>query len=70
MIIGVDTYAMIRKRYNDGESIRSISSALGVSRQTVKKYCEGFTHPDVRKPVLEGTRCGYRRGKAVHPQLF
>lgn len=42
MIIEVDTYAIIRKRYNDGESIRSISSALGISRQTVKKYCEGF----------------------------
>jgi len=52
VIIEVDTYAVIRKRYNDGESIRSISNALGVSRQTVKKYCEGFTHPDVRKPYL------------------
>ena len=49
MIIEVDTYAEIRSRYSDGESIRSISKALGISRQTVKKYCEGSTHPDVRK---------------------
>lgn len=49
MIIEVDVYSQIRTRYNNGESIRSISRSLGVSRQTVKKYCEGNTHPDVRK---------------------
>lgn len=49
MIIEVDVYSQIRTRYNNGESIRSISRSLGISRQTVKKYCEGNTHPDVRK---------------------
>lgn len=50
MIVEMDLYYKIRTLYNEGESQRSIASRLGVSRQTVKKYCEGNTHPDVRKP--------------------
>lgn len=49
MIVEVDLYYRIRALYNEGESIRSIARRLGISRQTVKKYCEGNTHPDVRK---------------------
>ena len=49
VIIEVDLYYQIRTLYNEGESIRSIAKRLGLSRQTVKKYCEGNTHPDVRK---------------------
>ena len=49
MIIEVDLYYQIRTLYNEGESMRSIAKRLGISRQTVKKYCEGNTHPDVRK---------------------
>ena len=49
MIVEVDLYSKIRTLYTEGESIRSIAKRLGVSRQTVKKYCEGNTHPDVRK---------------------
>ena len=49
VIVEVDLYYKIRTLYNEGESIRSISRRLGISRQTVKKYCEGNTHPDVRK---------------------
>lgn len=49
VIIEVDTYSQIRTRFSNGESIRSIAKSLGISRQTVKKYCEGNTHPDVRK---------------------
>ena len=49
MIVEVDLYYQIRTLYNEGESIRSIAKRLGISRQTVKKYCEGNTHPDVRK---------------------
>jgi transposase len=49
VIIEMDMYSAIRLRYSDGESIRSIANSLGISRQTVKKYCEGNTHPDVRK---------------------
>ena len=52
MIVEVDLYYRIRTLYNEGESIRSISRRLGVSRQTVKKYCEGNTHPDVRKSYI------------------
>ncbi|MDD2494670.1 MAG: helix-turn-helix domain-containing protein [Tissierellia bacterium] len=39
VIIEVDIYSAIRTRYSDGESIRSIAKSLGISRQTVKKYC-------------------------------
>jgi len=49
VIIEMDMYSAIRLRYSDGESIRYIANSLGISRQTVKKYCEGNTHPDVRK---------------------
>lgn len=49
MIIEVDIYSAIRTRYINGESIRSIAKSLNISRQTVTKYCEGDTHPDVRK---------------------
>lgn len=49
MIIEMDLYSAIRTRYTDGESIRSIAKGLGISRQTVKKYAEGSTHPEVRK---------------------
>jgi len=45
----MDIYSSIRRRYENGESIRCIASSLGISRQTVKKYCEGDTHPEVRK---------------------
>lgn len=49
MIIEVDLYSKIRTLYTEGESMRSIAARLGISRQTVKKYCDGNTHPDVRK---------------------
>lgn len=49
MIVEMDLYYQIRALYNEGNSIRSISKRLGIARQTVKKYCEGNTHPDVRK---------------------
>ncbi|WP_158408596.1 NUMOD1 domain-containing DNA-binding protein [Desulfosporosinus fructosivorans] len=49
MIIEVDMYSAIRTRFIDGESIRSIAKSLNISRPTVTKYCEGSTHPDVRK---------------------
>lgn len=49
VIIEMDTYQLIRTYYNEGKSIRWIARTLGISRQTVRKYCEGKTHPDVRK---------------------
>ena len=49
MIIEVDLYSQIRLLHTEGESQRSIAKRLGISRQTVKKYCEGATHPDARK---------------------
>ena len=45
----MDTYQSIRTYFNDGKSIRWIARTLGISRQTVRKYCEGNTHPEVRK---------------------
>lgn len=50
MIIELDIYSAIRTQYLEGESIRSIARSLKISRPTVKKYCEGATHPEVRKP--------------------
>lgn len=50
VIIDMDLYAEIRRRHLRGESTRSISRTLGISRQTVKKYSQGEHHPDVRKP--------------------
>ena len=49
MIIEMDLYSKIRLLYSEGESIRSIATRLGIARQTVRKYCEGNTHPDARK---------------------
>lgn len=42
VIIEVDLYSQIRTLHTEGESQRSIG-------KTVKKYCEGNTHSDVRK---------------------
>lgn len=49
MIIEVDLYSQIRTRYENGDSQRAIAKSLGISRQTVKKYCTGSTHPEIRK---------------------
>lgn len=49
VIIEVDIYEEIRKLHLNGMSQRSIASKLGISRQTVKKYCTGDTVPWVRK---------------------
>jgi transposase len=49
VIIELDMYSEIRTRYANGESIRYIAVSLGIARQTVKKYCGGATHPEVRK---------------------
>lgn len=48
--IEVDMYKEIRQSFIKGESQRKIAKRLDISRQTVKKYCEGAAHPDVRKP--------------------
>ena len=50
VVIEVDMYKNIRQSFINGESQRDIANRLGIARQTVKKYCEGDSHPDVRKP--------------------
>ena len=45
MVITVNIYKEIRQRRLKGESQRSIARVLGISRNTVKKYCEGATVP-------------------------
>lgn len=50
MKVEVDIYKDIRSSFIEGESQRHIAQRLGIARQTVKKYCEGATHPDERKP--------------------
>ena len=52
MVVGMSLYSQIREAYISGESQRSIAKRLGVSRPTVKKYCEGETIPGVRKEYL------------------
>lgn len=52
MKIEMDMYKDIRQSYLEGESQRSIAKRLGISRPTVKKYCEGSAYPDVRKPYV------------------
>lgn len=49
MVITVDVYKEVRQRWLNGESQRSISRVLGISRNTVKKYCEGSNVPWERK---------------------
>ena len=44
-------YDEIRKRYLAGESQRHIAKALGISRNTVAKYCEGAAVPWVNIPA-------------------
>ena len=52
MVVGMSLYSQIREAYTSGESQRSIAKRLGVSRQTVKKYCAGEIMPGVRKEYL------------------
>ena len=49
-------YDEIRKRFLAGESQRHIAKTMGISRNTVKKYCEGNAVPWERKtPDREST---------------
>ena len=41
----MDEYSEIRKRALEGESQRKIAKDLGISRKTVKKYCDGAAVP-------------------------
>lgn len=52
MVITVNDYKEIRQRWLNGESQRSIASKLGISRNTVKKYCGGENVPWERKAYL------------------
>ena len=49
MVITVEDYREVRRRWLAGESQRGIARALGISRNTVKKYCEGSNVPWERK---------------------
>ncbi len=56
MVITMQDYYEIRRRFNAGESQRHIAKSLGISRNTVKKYCEGNAVPWERKtPEREST---------------
>jgi len=52
VVITVNIYKEVRRRWMNGESQRSIARNLGISRNTVKKYCEGANVPWERKPYL------------------
>ena len=49
MVITVNDYKEVRRRYLEGESQRRIAREMGISRNTVKKYCKGMTVPWERK---------------------
>lgn len=56
MVITMQDYYEIRKRFLAGESQRKIAKSMGISRNTVKKYCEGNAVPWERKvPEREST---------------
>lgn len=56
MVITMQDYDEIRRRFNAGESQRTIAKKLGISRNTVKKYCEGNAVPwNHKTPVREST---------------
>ncbi len=56
MVITMQDYDEIRRRYLSGESQRHIAKTMGISRNTVKKYCEGNAVPwDRKTPVREST---------------
>lgn len=53
----MNDYKEIRQRYLAGESQRHIAKAMGISRNTVAKYCEGEFVPWERKiPEREATK--------------
>ena len=52
MVITVEDYREVRRRWLAGESQRGIARALGISRNTVKKYCEGSNVPWKRKSYV------------------
>ena len=45
MVITLEDYAEIRRLFNSGTSKRAIAKKLGISRNTVDKYCQGDTAP-------------------------
>ncbi len=49
MVITLEDYAEIRRLFNSGISKRAIARKLGISRNTVDKYCQGDTVPWNRK---------------------
>lgn len=49
VVITVKEYGEVRRRWLEGESQRSIARELGISRNTVKKYCQGESVPWERK---------------------
>lgn len=65
VIIEVDLYSQIRTLHTEGESQRYIARCLGIPRQTVKKYYEGNTHPDVLKSYTRTRLYGASNNKHV-----
>jgi len=50
-VIGVDLYEKVRYLYTaEGKSQRAIAKELGISRNTVKRYCQGENVPWESKP--------------------
>ena len=57
-MIDAETYAEIRKLAIQGESQRSISKQLGISRDTVAKYSKGSHIPGVSEQRSETESAG------------
>ena len=58
VVITVNDYEKIRTMYmREHMSQRAIAKALGISRNTVAKYCKGGAYP--------GLRASYKRARSV-----
>lgn len=70
MIIEVDIYQKIRYPYeHEGKSQRAIANVLGISRNTVKKYCNGSQLPWERQGKSGSSLCHHRRNHEIHKRL-
>ncbi len=43
----MDIYSQIRTLYEKGEYKQSMAIRPGITKQIIKKYCNGTTHPEV-----------------------
>ena len=65
MIITMQDYDEIRRRFLAGESQRHIAKAMGISKNTVKIYCEIYYIMDYGLFGIRFLFSGYKNGAAA-----